>query len=99
MGPLNHIKTNALGQIKWEQIMFFGNPEYVCDLQPIDFAAVAPAFGIAAFSVDDPAKCGAVLKQALDVPGPARRAIQHMRQIPLGCFGSSSAPSELFSSI
>jgi pyruvate dehydrogenase (quinone)/pyruvate oxidase len=65
------IKNNALGQIKWEQMVFLGNPEYVCDLQPIDFAAVARGFGVTAFSVDDPAKCGAVLKQALDVPGPA----------------------------
>ncbi len=34
------IKNNALGQIKWEQMVFLGNPEYVCELQPIDFAAV-----------------------------------------------------------
>jgi pyruvate dehydrogenase (quinone)/pyruvate oxidase len=65
------IKNNALGQIKWEQMVFLGNPEYVCDLQPIDFAAVARGFGLTAFSVDDPAKCGQVLKQALEVPGPA----------------------------
>jgi pyruvate dehydrogenase (quinone)/pyruvate oxidase len=65
------IKNNALGQIKWEQMVFLGNPEYVCELQPIDFAAVARGFGVTAFSVDDPEKCGAVLKQALDVPGPA----------------------------
>jgi pyruvate dehydrogenase (quinone)/pyruvate oxidase len=65
------IKNNALGQIKWEQMVFLGNPEYVCDLQPIDFAAVARGFGVTAFTVDDPARCGAVLKQALDVPGPA----------------------------
>src|SRR4029079_5287125 len=65
------IKNNALGQIKWEQMVFLGNPEYVCDLQPIDFAAVARGFGVTAFTVDDPAKCGAVLQQALNVPGPA----------------------------
>jgi len=40
-------------------------------LQPIDFTAVARGFGVTAFSVEDPAKCGAVLKQALTVPGPA----------------------------
>ena len=32
------IKNNVLGQIKWEQMVFLGNPEYVCELQPIDFA-------------------------------------------------------------
>ena len=32
------IKNNTLGQIKWEQMVFLGNPEYACELQPIDFA-------------------------------------------------------------
>ena len=64
------IKNNSLGQIKWEQMVFLGNPEYVCDLQPIDFAAVARAFGITSFSIEDPAKCGGVLDQALAVKGP-----------------------------
>ena len=39
------IKNNALGQIKWEQMVFLGNPEYGCELQPIDFAAFAAACG------------------------------------------------------
>jgi pyruvate dehydrogenase (quinone)/pyruvate oxidase len=30
------IKNNTLGQIKWEQMVFLGNPEYGCDLNPID---------------------------------------------------------------
>jgi pyruvate dehydrogenase (quinone) len=65
------IKNNALGQIKWEQMVFLGNPEYVCDLQPIDFAMVARGCGVQGFSVDDPAHCGDVLRQALSLPGPA----------------------------
>ena len=65
------IKNNSLGQIKWEQMVFLGNPEYVCDLQPIDFAAVARGFGVASFTVDDPTQCGEVLEQALATPGPA----------------------------
>jgi pyruvate dehydrogenase (quinone)/pyruvate oxidase len=28
------IKNNSLGQIKWEQIAFLGNPEFGCDLYP-----------------------------------------------------------------
>ena len=64
------IKNNSLGQIKWEQMVFLGNPEYVCDLQPIDFAAVARAFGIASFVIDNPATCGSILDQALAVNGP-----------------------------
>lgn len=65
------VKNNALGQIKWEQMVFLGNPEYVCDLQPIDFAAVARGFGVNAFSVDDPSRCGEVLREALNTRGPA----------------------------
>lgn len=65
------IKNNALGQIKWEQMVFLGNPEYVCDLQPIDFAAVATGFGVNAFRVDDPARCAEVLREALNARGPA----------------------------
>jgi len=52
-------------------MVFLGNPEYVCDLQPIDFAAVARGFGVAGFSVDDPARCGDVLREALNTRGPA----------------------------
>lgn len=35
------IKNNSLGQIKWEQMVFQGNPEDQCDLLPIDFVALA----------------------------------------------------------
>jgi pyruvate dehydrogenase (quinone) len=64
-------KNNSLGQIKWEQMVFEGNPEYGVDLQPIDFAGVARACGAAGFSVDDPAQVEGVLREAFAVPGPA----------------------------
>ncbi len=64
------IRNNSLGQIKWEQMVFLGNPEYGCDLQPIDFAAVARAFGAAGFTVEEPTRCGDILRQALATPGP-----------------------------
>lgn len=64
------IKNNTLGQIKWEQMVFLGNPEYACDLQPIDFAAVARGFGFASFTIDDPELCGDMLREALATPGP-----------------------------
>ena len=64
------IKNNVLGQIKWEQIVFLGNPEYGCELQPIDFAGVARACGVGAFTIDDPAACHEMLSQALAQPGP-----------------------------
>ena len=64
------VKNNTLGQIKWEQLVFLGNPEYGCDLEPIDFAAFARACGGTGFTIDDPATCGEVLDQALAVAGP-----------------------------
>jgi pyruvate dehydrogenase (quinone)/pyruvate oxidase len=64
------VKNNSLGQIKWEQMVFLGNPEYACDLQPIDFAAFARACGASGFTIEDPALCGDVLDEALSRPGP-----------------------------
>src|SRR5262249_22555395 len=37
------IKNDVLGQIKWEQMVFLGNPEYGVALQPIDFVKFAEA--------------------------------------------------------
>jgi pyruvate dehydrogenase (quinone)/pyruvate oxidase len=65
------VKNNTLGMIKWEQMVFLGNPEYGCELQPIDFAMFAKACGATGFSIEDPATCGAILDQALATPGPA----------------------------
>jgi pyruvate dehydrogenase (quinone) len=64
------VKNNSLGQIKWEQMVFLGNPEYECDLQPIDFAAVARAFGVASFTINTPSECGHIIDSALSVAGP-----------------------------
>jgi pyruvate dehydrogenase (quinone) len=65
------IKNNTLGQIKWEQMVFLGNPEYVVDLYPIDFAAVAHACGGVGFTVENPEDCGHALDEFLSAPGPA----------------------------
>jgi pyruvate dehydrogenase (quinone)/pyruvate oxidase len=64
------IKNDTLGQIKWEQIVFLGNPEYGCELQPIDFAMMARACGAAGFTIDNPADCGRLIEEALATPGP-----------------------------
>jgi pyruvate dehydrogenase (quinone) len=64
------VKNNSLGMIKWEQMVFLGNPEYGCELQPIDFAAFARACGATGFTVEDPNQCGAILDQALAADGP-----------------------------
>jgi pyruvate dehydrogenase (quinone)/pyruvate oxidase len=65
------IKNNTLGQIKWEQMVFLGNPEYGVELHPIDFAEYAHACGGIGFTVEDPGDCGRVLQEFLNAPGPA----------------------------
>jgi pyruvate dehydrogenase (quinone)/pyruvate oxidase len=65
------IKNNTLGQIKWEQMVFLGNPEYGVDLQPIDFVKYAEACGAAAFHCEKPTEIEDVLSRALHAPGPA----------------------------
>ncbi|MBV9612116.1 MAG: pyruvate oxidase, partial [Acidobacteriaceae bacterium] len=47
-----------------------GNPEYECELQPIDFAAVARAFGVTSFTIKTPAECGHIIDTALSTQGP-----------------------------
>src|SRR5213078_2927322 len=48
------IKNNVLGQIKWEQIVFLGNPEYGVELPEFDFAKFAEACGGLGFTVEKP---------------------------------------------
>jgi pyruvate dehydrogenase (quinone)/pyruvate oxidase len=64
------VKNNTLGQIKWEQMVFLGNPEYGCELQPIDFVAFARACGGAGFHIEEAGECGRVLDEAFAVKGP-----------------------------
>ncbi len=64
------VKNNTLGQIKWEQMAFLGNPEYGCELQPIDFAMFARACGGTGFRIENPAECGRTIEEALSTPGP-----------------------------
>jgi len=65
------IKNNTLGQIKWEQMVFLGNPEYGVELSPIDFAEFAHACGGVGYTVDDPKDCAQAVEQFLNAPGPA----------------------------
>ncbi len=65
------IKNDVLGQIKWEQMVFLGNPEYEVALQPIDFAAFARACGAQGFTLKDPKMAGDTVSQWLATPGPA----------------------------
>ena len=64
------IKNNSLGMIKWEQMVFLGNPEYACELEPIDFVKVAEGCGLRGVHIEDPERCGDQLREALATPGP-----------------------------
>ena len=63
-------KNDTLGQIKWEQMVFLGNPEYGVELAPIDFVKFAEACGGTGMHVEDPKQIGSVLDMALAHPGP-----------------------------
>ena len=63
-------RNDSLGMIKWEQMVFLGNPEYGCDLYPIDFVKVAEACGVTGIRIDDPERCGLDIERALALPGP-----------------------------
>jgi pyruvate dehydrogenase (quinone) len=64
------MKNNTLGQIKWEQLMFLGNTEYECALQPIDFVMVARGFGLAGFRASTADELATALDAAFAAPGP-----------------------------
>ena len=63
------IKNNVLGQIKWEQMILEGNPEFGVELQPIDFAKVAEACGARGFTIERPEDAEAILRQASATTG------------------------------
>jgi pyruvate dehydrogenase (quinone) len=65
------IKNNTLGQIKWEQMVFLGNPEYGVELQPIDFVQFAHACGGVGFRCETPGEVRPALEAAFAAKGPA----------------------------
>jgi pyruvate dehydrogenase (quinone)/pyruvate oxidase len=64
------LKNNTLGLIKWEQMIYLGNPEYGVDLYPIDFVKVAEGCGARGVHIEDPERCGEQLRAALAIEGP-----------------------------
>ncbi len=65
------IKNNVLGQIKWEQMVQEGNPEFGVELQEIDFAGYARNCGAVGYTIEDPKTTESILREALQHPGPA----------------------------
>jgi pyruvate dehydrogenase (quinone) len=65
------IKNNTLGMIKWEQMVFLGNPEYGVDLCPIDFVKFAESCGGVGFHCETPDEVRGALLSALNSKMPA----------------------------
>jgi pyruvate dehydrogenase (quinone) len=64
------ISNGTLGLIKWEQMVFLGNPEYGVDMAPMDFVKFAEACGARGVRIEDPARCRDQLAEALAWDGP-----------------------------
>jgi pyruvate dehydrogenase (quinone)/pyruvate oxidase len=64
------IRNNSLGLIKWEQMVFLGNPEYGVNMAPLDFVKFAEACGARGVHIDDPQRCGEQISEALSWDGP-----------------------------
>lgn len=65
------IKNNVLGLIKWEQMVYLGNPQYGVEFAPIDFVKVAEACGARGVHIEDPRRCREQLAEAMNIDGPA----------------------------
>jgi len=65
------IKNNVLGMIKWEQMVFLGNPEYGVSLEPIDFVKFAEACGAIGFRCERLDEVHSALEAMMLADGPA----------------------------
>ncbi|MHB1593353.1 MAG: thiamine pyrophosphate-dependent enzyme [Streptosporangiaceae bacterium] len=64
------IKNNTLGLIKWEQMVFLGNPEYGVAFAPLDFVQFAEAAGARGVRISDPGTCRQQMREAFSWDGP-----------------------------
>jgi len=64
------LKNDSLAEVKFEQ-RAIGNPEYGCDLAPIDFVAFARACGAEGFRCTKPEEVRPAIQAALNSAGPA----------------------------
>jgi pyruvate dehydrogenase (quinone) len=64
------LKNNSLAEVKFEQ-KEIGNPEYACNLPPIDFVAFAKACGADAYRCAKPDDIRPAIRAALSSPMPA----------------------------
>jgi pyruvate dehydrogenase (quinone) len=64
------INNSSLGQIQWEQMMFLGNPEFGCALEPVDFARIAEGCGLKGLRITRSDECAAIMDEAFAHAGP-----------------------------
>jgi pyruvate dehydrogenase (quinone)/pyruvate oxidase len=64
------VKNNSLGLIKWEQMVFLGNPEYGVNFAPLDFVKFAEACGARGMHIEDPGTCVQQMREAMSWAGP-----------------------------
>ena len=64
------LKNNRLGEVKFEQ-REIGNPEYGCDLGPVDFVAFAKACGADGFRCERVEEIRPAIQAALNSPRAA----------------------------
>ena len=65
------VSNDTLGLIKWEQMVFLGNPEYGVNMAPLDFVKFADACGASGARVSEPGQCVQTLREAFAHDGPA----------------------------
>ncbi len=65
------VRNDTLGLIKWEQMVFLGNPEYGVNIAPLDFVKFAESCGAYGARVTEPSQCVQALRTAFAHDGPA----------------------------
>ncbi|OZM77224.1 thiamine pyrophosphate-dependent enzyme [Pseudonocardia sp. MH-G8] len=65
------LNNGSLAMEVFEQNALLGNPQFACQLSPINFAEVAEACGVRGYRLEDPAEAPKVIADALDHHGPA----------------------------
>jgi pyruvate dehydrogenase (quinone) len=64
------LNNQSLAYIRWEQMLYQGNPEFGVQLQDMDFAAFARSCGAQGVRLEDPLDCDRIMQEALSSTGP-----------------------------
>ncbi len=94
------VKNNTLGLIKWEQMVFLGNPEYGVNMAPLDFVKYAEACGAMGVRVEEPGDCVAAMRRAMEYDGPAIiEAVVDPHEPPIPAKVKKEQVTKLFSAL